>query len=174
MPAKRDKTRGLHRRADAALALIDRLAFERLLADLAARFSNAAPGEVAGAIDAAMRQLVQFFDYDRCSYGEFGDDGKLSVVASAGAAGVTPHELGPFGEKRRWFLDELLAGRPVVLPALPKGLPAHATAGSSMCGARGCAPISRSRSASAAAPPGCCHSLASARRANGRTISSCA
>jgi FixJ family two-component response regulator/signal transduction histidine kinase len=128
MPAKRDKTRGLHRRADAALALIDRLAFERLLADLAARFSNAAPGEVAGAIDAAMRQLVQFFDYDRCSYGEFGDDGKLSVVASAGAAGVTPHELGPFGEKRRWFLDELLAGRPVVLPALPKGLPAHATA----------------------------------------------
>ena len=61
------QTRGLHRRADAALALIDRLAFERLLADLAARFSNAAPGEVAGAIDAAMRQLVQFFDYDRCS-----------------------------------------------------------------------------------------------------------
>lgn len=128
MPAQRDKTRGLHRRADAALALVDRLAFERLLADLAARFTNASPSQVPAEIDAAMRQLVQFFGYDRCSYGEFGDDGKLTVVASAGRAAIAPFKLGPFGEERRWFLDELLAGRPVVLPALPKGIPAHATA----------------------------------------------
>ena len=129
MPIKRNTpSRTANRRADAALALVDRLAFERLLGDLAARFTNAGPSEVAAAIDAALRQLVQFFGYDRCSYGEFGDDDKLNVVASAGRAGVAAFKLGPFGEEREWFLNEIRAGRPVVLPALPKGIPAHATA----------------------------------------------
>lgn len=33
-------------------------------------------------------------------------------MASAGRAGVAAFKLGPFGEERRWFLDELRAGRP--------------------------------------------------------------
>lgn len=53
---------------------------------------------------------AQFFGYHRCSYSEFDD--KLNVVASAGRAGVAAFKLGPFGEERRWFLDELRAGRP--------------------------------------------------------------
>lgn len=53
---------------------------------------------------------VQFFGYHRCSYSEFDD--KPNVVASAGRAGVAAFKLGPFGEERRWFLDELRAGRP--------------------------------------------------------------
>ena len=53
---------------------------------------------------------VQFFGYHRCSHSEFND--KPNVVASAGRAGVAAFKLGPFGEERRSFLDELRAGRP--------------------------------------------------------------
>jgi len=112
----------------AALALIDRLAFERLLAELASRFADVPAGAVVREIRGALKRLVDFFGYDRCTYGEFDADGTLSVVASAAVAGVGPLRPGPFGEERAWFLGELRAGRPVVLPALPTGLPLQAKA----------------------------------------------
>jgi FixJ family two-component response regulator/signal transduction histidine kinase len=109
-------------------ALIDRLAFERLLADLASRFADVAPEAVVAEIESALARLVDFFGYDRCTYAEFLADGTLNVVASAATRGVPPHELGPFDSTRAWFLGELRAGRAVILPALPKGLPPHARA----------------------------------------------
>ena len=116
------------RKADAALTRIDRLAFERLLADLAARFADVPPGEVVAEIESALERLVEFFGYDRCTYGEFDAQGALHVVASAAGAGVKPHRLGAFGAQQTWYLGELRAGRPVVLPSLPAGLPPHAQA----------------------------------------------
>jgi FixJ family two-component response regulator/signal transduction histidine kinase len=107
-------------------ARVDRLAFERLLAELASRFADAPSAGVPGEIKRALQRLVDFFGYDRCTYGEFAADGALSVIASAAGAGVKPHPLGPFGESKSWFLGELRAGRAVVLPVLPRGLPAHA------------------------------------------------
>ena len=107
---------------------IDRFAFERLLADLAARFADVRPDEVRAEIERALERLVGFFGYDRCTYSEFADDGTLQVLASAATGGTAPHRIGPFDASQTWFLGELRAGRPVVLPALPKGLPAHARA----------------------------------------------
>jgi FixJ family two-component response regulator/signal transduction histidine kinase len=107
-------------------ARVDRLAFERLLAELAACFADAPSAAVPAEIERALQRLVDFFGYDRCTYGEFAADGALTVTASAGGAGVKPHPLGPYGESKSWFLGELRAGRAVVLPALPRGLPAHA------------------------------------------------
>jgi FixJ family two-component response regulator/signal transduction histidine kinase len=112
----------------AALALIDRLGFERLLAEFASRFADVPAGGVSAEIESALKRLVHFFGYDRCSYGEFGADGNLTVMCSAAAGRVAPYPQGPFGSERSWYLGELRAGRPIVLPALPKGLPPHARA----------------------------------------------
>ena len=107
-------------------ARVGRLAFERLLAELASDFADVPSAGVAAEIERALRRLVDFFGYDRCTYGEFAADGALTVIASAAGAGVKPHPLGPYTESKNWFLGELRAGRAVVLPALPRGLPPHA------------------------------------------------
>ena len=115
-----------HRRA--TLPLIDRLAFERLLAELGARFADVPADAVMAEINRALSRLVDFFSYDRCTYSEFGTDNVLRILASAATPGVAPHAVGPFDGKQEWFLAELRAGRPVVLPTLPQALPRHAKA----------------------------------------------
>ncbi|HEU4923226.1 MAG TPA: ATP-binding protein [Burkholderiales bacterium] len=110
----------------AAPKLVDRLAFERLLAELASRFADVPASAVTREIQSALKRLVDFFGYDRCTYSEFAVDGTLNIVASAAVPSVGALRPGPFGEERAWFLGEVRAGRPVVLPALPKGLPADA------------------------------------------------
>ena len=105
-----------------------RLAFERMLAEVASRFADVPGGGVLEEIERALLRLVEFFGYDRCTYAEFAADGTLTVIASAAAAGLTPHPLGAFGEAKNWFLGELRAGRAVVLPVLPRGFPPHAKA----------------------------------------------
>jgi hypothetical protein len=90
-----------------------RLAFERMLAELASRFADVPSGGVPEEIERALLRLVEFFGYDRCTYGEFATDGTLTVIASAAAAGLKAHPLGAFGEAKSWFLGELRAsGRP--------------------------------------------------------------
>jgi FixJ family two-component response regulator/signal transduction histidine kinase len=127
--ARRGRTKGRGRaRNRTALALIDRLAFERLLAEFTSRFADVPAGAVTAEIEGALKRLVHFFGYDRCTYGEFGADGSLSVICSAAAGRVAPYPQGPFGSERSWYLGELRAGRPVVLPELPKGLPPQARA----------------------------------------------
>jgi FixJ family two-component response regulator/signal transduction histidine kinase len=105
-----------------------RLAFERMLVEVTSSLAEALPGAIVEEVEKALKRLVTFFGYDRCTYGEFGADGSVNVLCSAGAPGVKPHPLGAFGEEKSWFLGELRAGRPVILSALPKGLPPHAKA----------------------------------------------
>ena len=47
-------------------ALKERLQFERLLSDLSARFINIAPDQVDSEIQSALRQILEFFQVDRC------------------------------------------------------------------------------------------------------------
>ena len=114
-------------------ALPEQPLFEALLADLAARFANAQPGEVATQIERALAQLVDLFGYDRCTYSEFADDARLVVLSSAAAAGLAPLPRGCFDEGLAWFLDELRAGRVVAMPRLPDGLPPEAHAEAEHC-----------------------------------------
>jgi FixJ family two-component response regulator/signal transduction histidine kinase len=107
---------------------MDLLAFECLLAEIASRFADVPPAAVTAEIRAALSRLVDLFGYERCTYSEFSVDGTLNIVASAATPGVKALRLGPFREGLDWFLAELRAGRPLVLPALPNGLPPHATA----------------------------------------------
>ena len=125
------------KRAGAALALVDFLAFERLLAELASRFADVPPGAVKAEIRSGLKRLVDFFGYDRCTYCEFAADGTLNIVASAAVAGLKALRPGPFREGLAWFVGELHAGRPLVLPALPGGLPPQAKAEAEFVNATG-------------------------------------
>lgn len=111
---------------DAAHA--ERIAFERLLADLSARCANAAHDEILGVIEASLEQLVAFLGYDRCSYAEFAADGTLHVLCTATAEGVEPIARGRFGADLPWFVGELRSGRSIKLSRLPDELPPEAAA----------------------------------------------
>src|SRR5688572_13377174 len=50
-------------------SLTERLAFERLLADLSARFANVPVDRVETGIEEALKQLVDFLGFDRSSFG---------------------------------------------------------------------------------------------------------
>jgi FixJ family two-component response regulator/signal transduction histidine kinase len=132
-PANLDRRGATAARADFNAALVERLAFERLLADLSVRFANIAPDDAVAAIERALVELVDFFDYDRCTYSEFGADGSLNVLCSAAVRGIEPLPRGPFGTALMWFLGELRAGRTVALVNLPEGLPPQAATEAAHC-----------------------------------------
>ena len=59
--------------------------FERLLADLSARFVNLPPSEVDQEIEHSLRQIVETLDVDRSSLMEFSEDGKLFIATHSWA-----------------------------------------------------------------------------------------
>lgn len=111
----------------------ERLAFERLLADLSARLANVAPDGVVAEIDGALARLIEFLDFDRSSYSEFAADGSLNVLCTAASAGSPPTSKGPFGGGIPWFVGELRAGRTVKLARIPDELPPEASAEAEFC-----------------------------------------
>ena len=72
----------------------DLLAFERMLADLSARFANVSPEQVEFEIQVAQTILRQFLGFDRSTFGEFQEDGSLVVLSSTAIEGFEPTPLG--------------------------------------------------------------------------------
>ena len=108
-------------------AHLERLAFERLVADLSVRFANVPHDGIVAEIETALGRLVETLGYDRCTYTEFAPDGTLHVVCSAAVGGIEPLARGPF-TWRPWLVGEIRAGRVVALTNLPDGLPPEAAA----------------------------------------------
>ncbi len=54
--------------------------FERLLADLSARFVNLPPAEVDQEIEQGLRQIVEALEVDRSTLMEFSEDGKQLIT----------------------------------------------------------------------------------------------
>ena len=106
---------------------VERLAFERLLADLAVRFANVAQDRIVAEIEAALARLVDSLGYDRCTYTELATDGTLHVLCSAAGGGIEPLPRGPFGAGLPWLVGEIRAGRIVALSDLPHVLSPKAT-----------------------------------------------
>ena len=121
----RDLTeRNVLRLVDASIE--DFLAYERLLADLSARFANI-PGErLEEEIEGALRHLLIFLGFDRCSYTEFTADGWLNVVASASAVGIEPFPPGPVPDYFNWYVEQAHAGISILARTLDD-LPPEAT-----------------------------------------------
>ena len=116
-----------HRASRRDAAHLERLAFERLVADLSVRFANVPHDGIVAEIETALGRLVETLGYDRCTYTEFAPDGTLHVVCSAAVGGIEPLARGPF-TWRPWLVGEIRAGRVVALTNLPDGLPPEAAA----------------------------------------------
>ena len=96
----------------------DRLAFERLLADLSVRFANVPDDNVETEIANAQQQLIAFLGFDRSSFAEFTADGWIEVISAVAQDGVEPHPRGPVPKTFSWYVDETRSGRLVVIRSL--------------------------------------------------------
>jgi len=109
------------------------LAFERMLADLSARFANIPVEQVDLEIQLAQTILRQFLEFDRSTFGEFQDDGSLVVLSSTAVEGFEPTPLGQLPAQLTWFIGRLRAGEIVVTPNAAVDLPPEAAAEAEYC-----------------------------------------
>jgi formate hydrogenlyase transcriptional activator len=104
------------------------LAFERLLADLSARFANIPAEQVESEIQAAQTSVRQFLGFDRSTFGEFQEDGSLVILSSTAVEGVEPTPQGSLPSQLSWFLAKLRAGEIFVIQNPADDLPREAVA----------------------------------------------
>src|SRR5450432_3660391 len=102
------------------------LAFERMLADLSARFANIPIENVETEIRLAQVSLLQFLGFDRCTFAEFQNDGSLVVLSSTAIEGVEATPLGPLPTRLGWFIAKLRAGETLALQDPANDLPPEA------------------------------------------------
>jgi formate hydrogenlyase transcriptional activator len=122
-----------HVSASKGASVEELLAFERMLADLSARFANIPAERVELEIQVAQTILRQFLDFDRSTFGEFQEDGSLVVLSSTAAEGFQPTPLGQLPSQLSWFLGQLRAGKIVVTPNAAVDLPPEAGAEAEYC-----------------------------------------
>jgi transcriptional regulator with GAF, ATPase, and Fis domain len=109
------------------------LAFERMLADLSARFANVPAERVESEIQIAQVILRQFLGFDRSTFAEFQEDGSLVVLSSTAVEGVEPTPHGPLPSQLSWFLAKLHAGEIFVVQKPALDLPPEAVGEAEYC-----------------------------------------
>jgi formate hydrogenlyase transcriptional activator len=123
----------IHISAPSDASAEDLLAFERMLADLSARFANVSAEKVEFEIQLAQTILRQFLGFDRCTFGEFDEEGSLVVLSSTAVDGFEPTPVGQLPPQLEWFIGKLLAGEIVVTPNAAIDLPPEAAAEAEYC-----------------------------------------
>jgi formate hydrogenlyase transcriptional activator len=118
----------VHAPASSGASVEELLAFERMLADLSARFANVPAEQVEFEIQVAQTILRQFLGFDRSTFGEFQDDGSLVVLSSTAVEGVEPTPQGPLPSQLSWFLAKLRAGEIFIIQSPTHDLPLEAVA----------------------------------------------
>lgn len=98
-------------------AIDDRLRFERLLADLSARFVNVPVEQIEPLIDDSLKQLVEFLGNDRSTLFEFCEDEQfIDVTHSFSVPGCDTFPLGLFPVDRLpWYIGQFRQGDEVFL-----------------------------------------------------------
>src|SRR5467141_1397276 len=109
------------------------LAFERMLADLSARFANIPAEQVESEIQVTQTILRQFLGFDRCTFAEFQEDGSLVVLSSTAVEGVEPTPQGPLPSQLSWFLAKLRAGEIFAVQNPTLDLPPEAVGEAEYC-----------------------------------------
>jgi signal transduction histidine kinase len=95
----------------AEASLEEFLTFERLLADLSARFADASIVQVETEIDSTLNHLQEFLGFDRSNFYEFTADGWATILGSAARPGVQRLPLGPAPAVLSWYLGQVRAGK---------------------------------------------------------------
>jgi formate hydrogenlyase transcriptional activator len=111
----------------------DHLTFERMLADLSARFANVPAEQVETEIKEAQMMLRQFLGVDRSCLSEFQEDGSLVVLSSTAVDGVDPTPLGQLPAQLKWFFSKLRTGKLFVISNGGVDLPPEAAAEAEFC-----------------------------------------
>jgi transcriptional regulator with GAF, ATPase, and Fis domain len=124
---------GRHGSAAPDLSVEELLAFERMLADLSARFANIPAEQADIEIQIAQTILRRFLGFDRSTFGEFHEDGSLVVLSSTAADGFEPTPLGQLPSQLSWFIGRLRAGEIVVTANAAVDLPPEAAAEAEYC-----------------------------------------
>src|SRR5438046_8966125 len=105
IPIGRSVAAGAAPKSDASAE--DLLAFDRMLADLSARFANVPAERVEIEIQVTQTILRKFLGFDRCTFAEFQEDGSLVVLSSTAVEGVEPTPPGPLPSHLSWFVAKL-------------------------------------------------------------------
>jgi formate hydrogenlyase transcriptional activator len=111
----------------------DFLTFERILADLSARFANVEAEQVETEIQKAQMMLQQFLGFDRSCLSEFQEDGSLVVLSSTAADGVDATPLGQLPAQLKWFFSKLRTGKLLIISNGGVDLPPEAAAEAEFC-----------------------------------------
>jgi transcriptional regulator with GAF, ATPase, and Fis domain len=111
-------------------ALETSLEFEMFLSNLAARLLEVAPEELDSAISESLGGLGVLLDGDRGGIAQFSEDRRsLHFTHPFARSGATTVLFGEdLAAAHPWYAAELRAGRPVIVPRVPEGVPIEATA----------------------------------------------
>jgi formate hydrogenlyase transcriptional activator len=123
----------IHTPAPSGASVEDLLAFERMLADLSARFANIPAEQTEFEIQVAQAILRKFLGFDRSTFGEFQEDGSLVVLSSTAVDGFEPTPVGQLPPQLKWFIGKLLEGEVIVTPNAAVDLPPEAAAEAEYC-----------------------------------------
>jgi formate hydrogenlyase transcriptional activator len=123
----------IHTPAPSDASVEDLLAFERMLADLSARFANIPAEQTEFEIQVAQAILRKFLGFDRSTFGEFQEDGSLVVLSSTAVDGFEPTPVGQLPPQLKWFIGKLLEGEVIVTPNAAVDLPPEAAAEAEYC-----------------------------------------
>jgi len=107
-------------------SLGERLAFERLLADLSVTYANVPGDRVIEEIERGLGRLNEFLGFDRSTFWRFDADGNRLALCSVAVEGIAPVPRGPTTPRLDWICNQIRAGGTVVLRSLPEDLPAEA------------------------------------------------
>jgi len=112
----------------AANDTVEQLEFERLLSEISSRFVNQAPADVDREIEDALRRVCELLDIDFGLLWQWSSAvPRMIVPTHVYLRQEGPPPLEPVSQAQfPWVVEEMLAGRVVVLPALPDALPAEA------------------------------------------------
>jgi PAS domain S-box-containing protein len=92
-------------------SLEELVTFERLLADLSARFANTSGDQLETEIESALKRLLEFLGFDRSNFGEFAADGQVTILCSVAKDGVERYPPGPAPAFLSWYNGQLRAGK---------------------------------------------------------------
>ena len=110
-------------------ALEEKVGFERLVADISARFANLPSEKVDEEIECALQRIVEHMEVDRGGFAEFSvEDGTLTVTHSYALPGIPPVKNLNLDQQVPWFASHLRCGEIMRLERLPDDAPPEAEA----------------------------------------------